>query len=443
MAALVHDVGHSIYSHASEQVYQELPLLQNAVLELHKLIGKKKGAGEVISFCFSRTTALKSVLDNAQQHLPNDEKRKVKDIIWDNVSLLIVGRSVHPYLQWMGDIISSDLDADKLDYLLRDASAAGLPLRYDLERYLYTVGLAQDVLPDGDGHLEGMYGSVNALAKTPPPRLQATALIEFPYYEAYTLRLPRNAVNTVEQIVICKFMLFSYIYHHRKVRAAEGMLGALLQRVVAHWRSDGKSDEDILEEFLRLDDSSLGSPVFAGNSDTTVSSHSSRIAQRVLPREVYGFVASKFSHAEGGLLSEFMSKLLDRKPGAPQDRREAVMKQFHEVMGSELLKLKPALGNTAEEALLNAGAWLDAPKPPKFENINLILGSSGDRIPLSEVFPIRYWIQAYESHRYTARIFSFSEHVDEVRAAARAACEQVIGVTNDSFFDTALRKLVS
>jgi hypothetical protein len=128
-----------------------------------------------------------------------------------------------------------------------------------------------------------------------------------------------------------------------------------------------------------------------------------------------------------------MSKLLDRKPGAPQDRREAVMKQFHEVMGSELLKLKPELGKTAEEALRNAGAWLDAPKPPKFEDINLILGSSGDRIPLSEVFPIRYWIQAYESHRYTARVFSFSEHIDEVRAAARAACEQVIGATTDSF----------
>jgi HD superfamily phosphohydrolase len=47
-----------------------------------------------------------------------------------------VGRSKHPLLQFLGDIISGGFDADKLDYLLRDASAAGLPLRYDLERYL-------------------------------------------------------------------------------------------------------------------------------------------------------------------------------------------------------------------------------------------------------------------------------------------------------------------
>ena len=149
MAALLHDVGHSIHSHASEQVYQELPMLQTAVVELHRITGKKKGAGEVISFCFSRTTALKTLLENAKKRLAEDERRKVREIVWDNVSLLIVGRSTHPYLQFMGDIISSDLDADKLDYLLRDASAAGLPLRYDLERYLYTVGLAKDVARAG------------------------------------------------------------------------------------------------------------------------------------------------------------------------------------------------------------------------------------------------------------------------------------------------------
>ena len=39
--------------------------------------------------------------------------------------MLIIGRSHHPYMQFLGDIISSGFDADKLDYLLRDAIAAG------------------------------------------------------------------------------------------------------------------------------------------------------------------------------------------------------------------------------------------------------------------------------------------------------------------------------
>jgi HD superfamily phosphohydrolase len=339
----------------------------------------------------------------------------------------------------MGDIISSDLDADKLDYLLRDAAAAGLPLRYDLERYLYTVGIAKDVLQDGQGHLQTMYKLSNP-PENVPFRSPSSAAMEFDHYEAYRLRLPRNAINTVEQIVICKFMLFSYIYHHRKVRAAEGLLGALLRQVVERWRSEDKTDENILEEFLMMDDSSLGREALAGSSNAYVSENSLRVMQRLLPREVFGFVASKFSHAEGGQLSEFMSVLLDKKTRTRQDRREAVLKNFHDVMGAELMKLRPALGTTPEEAVRTAGAWLDAPKPPKFENINLILGSSTDTIPLSEVFPIRYWIQAYESHRYTARVFAFSEHVDVVRLAAREACEKIIGVTVDSFYETAERK---
>ena len=143
LAALLHDVGHSIYSHASEQVYQHLPLMEQAAKELHTFVGKRKGAGEVMSFCFARTQAVQRLLAKAYDRLSERDKRNVQPIDFDNVSLLIVGRSKHPFFQFMADIISSDLDADKLDYLLRDAAAAGLPLRYDLERYLYLVGNSQ------------------------------------------------------------------------------------------------------------------------------------------------------------------------------------------------------------------------------------------------------------------------------------------------------------
>ncbi|MBS0537091.1 MAG: HD domain-containing protein, partial [Proteobacteria bacterium] len=135
LAALVHDVGHSLYSHTSEIVYSEIPILRESARELAQLVGRRKGVGEVISFCFSRTTALARLLDRAREKLQDDDaKQQAASLDLENVSLLIVGRSRHPYLQFAADIISSDLDADKLDYLLRDATAAGLPLRYDLER---------------------------------------------------------------------------------------------------------------------------------------------------------------------------------------------------------------------------------------------------------------------------------------------------------------------
>ncbi len=46
LAALLHDTGHSLLSHASERVYGELELLKNAAGELSELAAAKKKAGE-------------------------------------------------------------------------------------------------------------------------------------------------------------------------------------------------------------------------------------------------------------------------------------------------------------------------------------------------------------------------------------------------------------
>src|ERR1039458_2194829 len=142
LAALLHDTGHSLHSHTSEIVYSKIPLLSEAAQELTRFVGMTKGEGEVLSFCISRTKVVRDLLVRAKAKVmePDETEGEVDP---DNASLLVVGRSKYPQLQFLGDIISSDLDADKLDYLLRDANAAGLPLRYDLERYLYTVNIKE------------------------------------------------------------------------------------------------------------------------------------------------------------------------------------------------------------------------------------------------------------------------------------------------------------
>jgi hypothetical protein len=148
----LHDTGHSILSHTSERVYGKIPLLKKGADELTDYVGAEKKAGEVISFCLSRTDVLSSFMTRARQKLMKETDipdEFAGDPNMENVSLLIVGRSRHPQLQFLGDIISSGFDADKLDYLLRDAAAAGLPLKYDLERYLATVYLPESRLNDG------------------------------------------------------------------------------------------------------------------------------------------------------------------------------------------------------------------------------------------------------------------------------------------------------
>jgi HD superfamily phosphohydrolase len=222
LAALLHDTGHSLLSHTSERVYGKVPLLQAGAKELSDLAAAEKKAGEVISFCLSQTEALKSFFKRAESRLMKEcdvpeEFAPEPDL--DNMSLLILGRSAHPLTQFVGDIISSGFDADKLDYLLRDAAAAGLPLRYDLERYLATVHLPVSKLNDGEGKFDRLYKSTKArsLVRENPKKEKDE---RFPYFQCHRLKLPRRSMNTIEQVTICKLMLFSYLYHHPKVRAA-------------------------------------------------------------------------------------------------------------------------------------------------------------------------------------------------------------------------------
>jgi HD superfamily phosphohydrolase len=225
LAALLHDTGHSLYSHTSELVYKKLDPLIKASQELTKFAGKEKGAGEVLSFCFALTPAVHRLLERIEDKpligdpASDDYEGKID---WRNVALIIIGRSIDPFLQFLGDIVSSAFDADKLDYLLRDAENAGLPLRYDLDRYLYDVRVDKDILADTEHELETLYKRAGV---RPIDRMPATPPTQpFEYYETYRLRLPRRAMNVMEQIIICKMMLFSYIYHHPKVRASFGTM---------------------------------------------------------------------------------------------------------------------------------------------------------------------------------------------------------------------------
>jgi HD superfamily phosphohydrolase len=144
LAGLLHDTGHSILSHASERVYSKLGLLEGAANELSEIAAADKKAGEALSYCLAKTEAVSRLLARAKEKLIKEcdlAGEYADELDMQNVCLLIIGRARHPLLHFLGDIISSGFDADKLDYLLRDATAAGLPLRYDLERYLSTVYL--------------------------------------------------------------------------------------------------------------------------------------------------------------------------------------------------------------------------------------------------------------------------------------------------------------
>lgn len=429
IAALMHDSGHSMFSHASERVYSELKVLKEAASELSDFLGREKGAGEVLSFCLTHTKAVEGLLERAREKVEDED---VEDLHWEidlvNVGLMLVGSARHPHLQFLGDIVSSGLDADKLDYLLRDAASAGLPLRYDFERYMYTVSLEKDYTVDPDGALAKLFVAIGTNVL---PR-QAAGKIRYPYFDTYRLRLPKRATSAVEQVVICKIMLFSYIYHHQKVRASEGLLEKVLSMLLERWRAEKKPDEEILIKFLDFDDTSLTGVDSLASSYSDVADTSYRLVNRILPRVVYQ-LSSAVSHAEGQLVQEFFLMLKERA------KRKKLVEQLEASIGEHLLKLDSDLGKSPADALWKTGVWVDAPKPPQIEEVELSAGEY-PVVTIENLFPVEEWTEAYQAHIYYVRIYSYSEYVDSTAKAGRRALEEMVGIKTDDFFESARRK---
>ena len=432
LAALLHDTGHSMYSHTSEHVYGNLLILNKATDELTAISGKKKGAGEVISFCIALTPSVERLMNNAGENVigevtSDDYNGPISTI---NVALLIVGRSLHPYLQFVGDIVSSGFDADKLDYLLRDARAAGLPLKYDIDRYLYDVKIVKDILADGKGQLAALYlrttkNSINSFEPNSETRYR--------YFETYRLRLSRRSMNVVEQIVICKMMLFSYIYHHGKVRASEGLLEKLLRGQECYWRSCGWSEEKILTKYLQMTDSSLPT-LDAGDGELgeMVKDYKYRIINRLIPRIVFSISGPSATHAERDMVNDFLLELND------SGKREELLASLEQRIGEEFVKTYPKIGSSPAASLRKTGVWVDAPKPPKFEDIDVMLsdGKTGaSDVRMANLFPIEQWTDAYQHYRYQVRIFSFSEFVEETRIVAKNAMKPFLKIRSAEFYD--------
>jgi hypothetical protein len=201
-AALLHDLGHGPFSHLFEKVFN-----RRRHEEWTRLI-VRSGRSEA-----GRTLRRAGLADEV---------------------LAVYDRTYRP--AFVSDIVSSQLDADRLDYLLRDSFMTGVAYgRYDLEWILTNLRLAR----------KGSAGD---------------------------LRLCINGAkgyHAAEQFVIGRYLMYQQVYYHKTSRAAEQMIRTAMQRLVdAHEETrrfpdpcpepikrliDRRGDVSV-EDYLRLDD---------------------------------------------------------------------------------------------------------------------------------------------------------------------------------------------
>lgn len=231
LAALLHDVGHSPFSHASEEI---MPLNSQKSKPLkHE----------------DYTTAIIGTLlkDTIEDHPIN---RTNYGIEAEEVAALIEGNP-----EILGDrlfwkvLISSQLDADRGDYLLRDSYHTGVKYGvYDHSRLINTLALGID-----------------------------------PESNEVVLGVSKDGWHVAESVVIARYQMFTQVYFHKTRRAFDYHLKSALKKVLDGGKLPGANSSS-LGSFIELDDYAMWDRFRRSREEDP---HCSAIMDRDHVREVY------------------------------------------------------------------------------------------------------------------------------------------------------------
>ena len=123
LVALLHDIGHAPFSHASEELF---PKGLNHEIYSAKIV--------------TEDIELESIINGLKD-------RFNVDITTEDVKNFLLRKEPEPFLQ---QIISGPLDADKMDYLWRDSYYAGVHYgRFDIDRLINTFVVVHDKIREG------------------------------------------------------------------------------------------------------------------------------------------------------------------------------------------------------------------------------------------------------------------------------------------------------
>jgi HD superfamily phosphohydrolase len=193
VAALLHDIGHYPFSHVIEAVMTE----QNTKSERkHEKLG---------AFIIANSS--------------------IKDILAANtidpleIGQIITGESPEPLYN---QLMSSELDADRIDYLLRDAVHTGVAYgRFDLNRLIHTLTVDKNS----------------------------------------QLCVEKSGMHAVEGYVIGRYLMWAVVYTHRVINAFE----LLLDRIYQQHIGEVLPSYDQIKKLVHKDE-----PTFAGFTDATL-----------------------------------------------------------------------------------------------------------------------------------------------------------------------------
>jgi HD superfamily phosphohydrolase len=220
LAALIHDIGHCVFSHVSERVINTLPGNESypsskTIRELFSKHFKKNSQipfAEIFSISLLGSARFLEFFESLD--VPRTRKKDMKSYL-ENCARFILGLPIvdDPESVFLSQLISSGLDADKIDYMTREAHYADIILGIDLDRIYSKIQIFE-------------------LSRYSLPRNLHFLKKDFPSDSRYwVLGFDKGGQYAFEEFCIARLSLYVKIYLHQKVRAAEIQLTKYLKQI--------------------------------------------------------------------------------------------------------------------------------------------------------------------------------------------------------------------
>ncbi|MBK9097030.1 MAG: HD domain-containing protein [bacterium] len=228
LAALLHDIGHPPFSHAAEELFPQIA-------------GSNKN--------YKHEQYSTAIITGPLKHLIEDHKGNSNyEFTAEKVAALIDGNPniLRNFLFWK-ELIASQLDADKGDYLLRDSHHIGVRYGlYDYNRLLNTLALGKKPKEEGGEIILGVR---------------------------------EDGWHIAESVILARYQMFTQVYFHKTRQIYDYHLKEAILEVL-----EGKKfpTPDKIEEYLKYDDIKIWDLLLKkGNR------HSKAILDRDHMREIY------------------------------------------------------------------------------------------------------------------------------------------------------------
>ncbi len=191
LASLLHDIAHPPFSHAGDDLFDE------------KVRGHE-GMAEILIMNTEISDMIQRI--GAPYHFGPSE-----------IAAMITGNIYQKEIRLLVNIFASELDSDKMDYLLRDSLFTGAKYgNYDLDRILNVISL-------------------------------------FPKEGTWHLGVEYDGVQAVEGLILARYFMFTQVYLHRTRRIYDKIL-YYLQRDLLQDKFGAPRFPVTVDDFLNLDD---------------------------------------------------------------------------------------------------------------------------------------------------------------------------------------------